>query len=236
MVGVAVGVGVGTAVAVGAAVATGVGVAEGAVVGFGVGVGEAVGVGVAVGLGVGAGVGLGVGAGVGLGVGATVGLAVGAAVGTGVPPGPGVGEIVGRFAGIEVTSIAIEVDPGRIGTGARLSQTTPQSTMAAFATYWAAGSTSAGSYGMASATGTWPGVTERSRLATRPLPTLTTATWATAQGLSWALSFFVTLTAIVAGPLGRSAMGTARPASGPPVITGTGFVLTRTESPSTIDA
>ncbi len=75
-----------------------------------------------------------------------------------------------------------------------------------------------------------------SRLARRPLPTLTTATWATAAALRLVVSFLTTVTASVAGATGRSAIGTTRPVSGPPVMTGTGLVLWRTASPSTIDA
>ena len=73
-------------------------------------------------------------------------------------------------------------------------------------------------------------------LAKRPLPTLTTPTWATAVALSAILSFLMTVTASDAGMAGRSAIGTVRPASGPPVMTGTGFAPWRTALPSTIDA
>ena len=47
-----------------------------------------------------------------------------------------------------------------------------------------------------------------SRLARRPLPTLTTATWATAAALRLVVSFLTTVTASVAGATGRSAIGT----------------------------
>ena len=70
----------------------------------------------------------------------------------------------------------------------------------------------------------------------RPLPTLTTPAWTTAAALRLVLSVFTTVTVSVAGPSGRSTIGTARPDSGPPVMTGTGPVLRRTASPSTIDA